>query len=65
MPLNLNDRLGGFPVLQTQRLCLRELRPQEDAPARYAMWSDPEVMQFLPHRPSPSVLADMTIKPRR
>ena len=31
---------------------LREVRPQEDAPAHYLLWSDPEVLKFTPELPS-------------
>ncbi len=52
--MSLSQRLGGFPLLQTQRLRLREVRPVEDAPAHYRLWSDPEVLKFTPDLPAVS-----------
>ena len=42
----LDISLGTFPVLQTNRLILREIT-LEDAPAVFAMRSDPEVMRYI------------------
>jgi ribosomal-protein-alanine N-acetyltransferase len=53
--MNFNQRLGGFPIIETERLRLRELRPDQDAPARHAIWSDPESMRYIPDPLSPSV----------
>ncbi|MBN1899805.1 GNAT family N-acetyltransferase [Candidatus Sumerlaeota bacterium] len=47
--MSLKDRLGEFPVLETERLLLRETMPEKDFQAHYLLWSDPEAMKFLPH----------------
>jgi ribosomal-protein-alanine N-acetyltransferase len=41
--LDLSQAWREFPVLETERLTLRALRP-EDAPDHFALWSDPVVM---------------------
>ena len=53
--MSFNDRLGGFPVLETEHLVLREVRPEEDAEPRFRIWSDPEVLRFMPHLPVQTV----------
>jgi ribosomal-protein-alanine N-acetyltransferase len=52
--MSLRERLGGYPMLETQRLRLRKLRPEQDAPAHYRLWSDPAVLEFTPDLPSTS-----------
>jgi ribosomal-protein-alanine N-acetyltransferase len=46
--MNFSERLNGFPVIETKRLILREIRPEEDAGAFFRLTSDPEVMRYLP-----------------
>ncbi len=46
-----------FPILRTERLLLRELVPT-DAPALFAMRTDPRVMQHS-GRPRPSALSEV------
>ena len=41
--LDLSQAWRVFPVLETERLILRALRP-DDAPDHFALWSDPIVM---------------------
>lgn len=41
--LDLSQAWRVFPVLETERLILRALRP-DDAPDHFALWSDPVVM---------------------
>ena len=41
--LDLSQAWSVFPVLETERLILRALRP-DDAPDHFALWSDPVVM---------------------
>src|SRR5258707_6553307 len=43
--MSYNKRLETFPVLETQRLVLRELRP-EDAEILFRFYSDEEVMRY-------------------
>ena len=52
--MSLRERLGGFPMLETQRLRLREVRPAEDAPTHCLLWSDAEVLAFTPDPPGVS-----------
>jgi ribosomal-protein-alanine N-acetyltransferase len=35
--VTLNDGLGGFPAIESQSVCLREVRPEEDAAAWHAI----------------------------
>lgn len=46
----LVDRLPAHASFETERLRLRSLRPS-DAPALFEMFSDPEVMRFIPPMP--------------
>lgn len=48
--------LNSLPTLTTSRLVLREIR-MSDAPALFAMRSDPEVMHFV-HRPRAVTIDD-------
>jgi [ribosomal protein S5]-alanine N-acetyltransferase len=52
--MSLRERLGGFPELETQRLRLRKVQPEQDAPAHYQLWSDPAVLEFTPDSPGVS-----------
>ncbi len=45
MPLQIS--FNPFPIIETQRLILRQLRT-DDAPALYKLRSDPETMKFVP-----------------
>ena len=51
----LLDRLPAHASFETPRLRLRSLRPS-DAPAIFAMFSDPEVMRYIPPSPTPLTL---------
>jgi ribosomal-protein-alanine N-acetyltransferase len=42
---NLDALFDEFPVLETGRFCLRQIRPS-DAPAIFAIFSDPEVTRY-------------------
>jgi [ribosomal protein S5]-alanine N-acetyltransferase len=43
-----DDRVfAKFPVLQTERLLLRELRSDDDLAPYFAMFSSPEVMRYI------------------
>ena len=53
--MSFRDEFGGAPTLKTERLVLREIRPEEDAEAFYRMTLDPEFMQYLPSRSMKSV----------
>jgi ribosomal-protein-alanine N-acetyltransferase len=48
------DGLDEFPTLQTARLTLRELR-DEDAPAAFPLYSDPEATRFVGKPPHASL----------
>jgi ribosomal-protein-alanine N-acetyltransferase len=52
--MSLRERLGGFPELETQRLRLRKVQPEQDAQAHYQLWSDPAVLEFTPDSPGVS-----------
>ncbi len=44
-----------FPVLQTERLVLRQVR-EEDAPEVFRMRADPEMMRYIPRPVATSIL---------
>jgi ribosomal-protein-alanine N-acetyltransferase len=52
--MNLSKHIGEFPVLETERLVLRELR-DEDAEPRLALLQDADVMRYLPWFPPKTV----------
>lgn len=54
--LTLN--FSPFPELETDRLRLRKLKP-EDAPGLFVLRSDPEIMKYIP-RPVAVTVADVT-----
>jgi [ribosomal protein S5]-alanine N-acetyltransferase len=45
--MSLKDVVGEFPVLETERLLLRELRP-EDAQPRFEMLQAPDILKYIP-----------------
>lgn len=51
----LLERVPAHATFGTERLALRSLRPS-DARAIFAMFSDPEVMRFIPPSPTPLTL---------
>jgi len=52
--MSLHDRIGAFPVIETERLRLREICPEKDAKANFEMLSNPETMKYLPWKPPAS-----------
>jgi ribosomal-protein-alanine N-acetyltransferase len=49
-----------FPVIETPRLVLREIRP-EDAPEIHAIFGDPEVMRYYDAEPTADLAAAVEI----
>lgn len=52
--LLVNPRPTTLPTLETERLVLRSMQPS-DAPALFAIYGDPDVMQYASDEPFPSV----------
>ena len=53
--MSFKTRFGSFPIIETDRLRLREIDPERDAGPRHAIWSDEQSMAFIPDPLSPSV----------
>jgi ribosomal-protein-alanine N-acetyltransferase len=52
--MTIDAAFANFPILTTNRLCLREIQPM-DAEALFANRSDPEVMEFFGEEPYQSL----------
>lgn len=52
--MSIDTAFTNFPTLTTNRLCLRQIQP-EDAEALFANRSDPEAMEFFGEEPYQSV----------
>lgn len=52
--MTINAAFSQFPILTTDRLCLRQIQP-DDAEAMFAILSDEAVMQFYGHEPHRSL----------
>jgi RimJ/RimL family protein N-acetyltransferase len=46
--MSLHDLAGEFPVLETERLRLRELRPEDDAQPRFESLLEPDILTYIP-----------------